>query len=169
MIPQRTKAENFIVQLVRSMLTHTSRMKIKHEGSTIRITVTRPDQGRLVGRGGSNIYAIRNVAEMCDPPLHIELTEPIDLDDEHAAAPWSVVEAVEAAIAVIPCLAGTKVKVDPVAEVTASSNVRQPGEQERMHWLARSATDIKTVRAMEKIALAIAIVRGNKTFVEVEA
>lgn len=161
MIPtaNRNQAERFIVQLVRSMLTHTSRMKVQHQGNTTRITVSRPDQGRIVGRGGSNIYAIRNVAEMCDPPLHIELTEPTDLDDNHALPPWSVVEAVEAAINTVPCLAGTTVKVDPV----------ETGEQERMHWQAKKATDIKTVRAMEKIALAIAIVRGNKTFVEVDA
>ena len=157
MKPDRNTAERFILQLVRSMLTQPSRMIHFANGSTLRVTVSRPDQGRIVGRGGSNIYAIRSMGEALSPPVNVELTEPEEIPSVASREPWTAVEAVENAIQIVPSFANTKVKVDP-----------ENDEQDRMTWKAKNATCIKAVRAMERIALAIAIVRGNKTFVEVE-
>jgi predicted RNA-binding protein YlqC (UPF0109 family) len=142
--------------LIQSMIAHPERSLFMGNARQMIVTVSPRDHGRVIGRGGATVYALKAIAEAMNPPVELTVTEPEhDLENGPLPSILGPVEALERLIEEVPDLRDTKITLEPM------------GERERMVWDVQTAEDMRTVRAIEKVALAIAIMRGNKTFVDV--
>jgi predicted RNA-binding protein YlqC (UPF0109 family) len=149
-------SEFFLRNAIKSLCVFHHQTSVIRQGTTLHVKVAKRDHGRVIGRGGQTVYSLRTLAELLESPMTLVIDDPEDDLAGDPAPPWAVEQVLSNGTLVIPDLSDSTFELSPVASGKA-----------HLSWNATRIHNMQAVRAMHRVLLSVAIVRGNNTFVEV--